>query len=422
MTSSHAKLKLHKASPDIRNAIASVEAAISDIAAGKIVILVDDADRENEGDLCMAAEKVTPEAINFMARFGRGLICLSLTEEKLERLNLSLMVPDYENNSGFGTAFTVSIEARHGVTTGISAADRATTIQTAIADDARPNDLARPGHVFPLRAREGGVLRRTGQTEGSVDLARLAGLKPAGVICEIMNDDGTMARLPDLMEFARARQLKIVTIADLIQYRLRHEKLVRRVALATMPSIYGDFRTIVYENDIDHVDHIALVKGELEPGDTVLVRVHSECLTGDAFGSLRCDCGEQLRAALKMIEDEDRGVLLYMRQEGRGIGLKNKIRAYGLQDEEGLDTVQANERLGFPPDMRDYGVGAQILHDLGVRKMRLITNNPGKRAGIEGYGLTIVDRVPLEIQPNEKNLEYLRTKRTKLGHVLHLMS
>jgi 3,4-dihydroxy 2-butanone 4-phosphate synthase/GTP cyclohydrolase II len=422
MTSSHAKLKLHKASPDIRSAIASVEAAIADIAAGRIVILVDDADRENEGDLCMAAEKVTPEAINFMARFGRGLICLSLTEEKLERLNLSLMVPDYENNSGFGTAFTVSIEARHGVTTGISAADRATTIRTAIADDARPNDLARPGHIFPLRAREGGVLRRTGQTEGSVDLARLAGLKPAGVICEIMNDDGTMARLPDLMEFARARQLKIVTIADLIQYRLRHEKLVRRVALATMPSVYGDFRTIVYENDIDHVDHIALVKGELEPDDTVLVRVHSECLTGDAFGSLRCDCGEQLRAALKMIEDEDRGVLLYMRQEGRGIGLKNKIRAYGLQDEEGLDTVQANERLGFPPDMRDYGVGAQILHDLGVRKMRLITNNPGKRAGIEGYGLTIVDRVPLEIQPNEKNLEYLRTKRTKLGHVLHLMS
>jgi 3,4-dihydroxy 2-butanone 4-phosphate synthase/GTP cyclohydrolase II len=387
-----------------------------------MVILVDDEDRENEGDLCMAAEKVTPEAINFMARFGRGLICLSLTEERLEQLNLSLMVPDYENSSGFGTAFTVSIEARHGVTTGISAADRATTVQTAIADDAGPNDLARPGHVFPLRAREGGVLRRTGQTEGSVDLARLAGLKPAGVICEIMNDDGTMARMPDLLEFARSHQLKIVTIADLIQYRLRHETLVRRVALATMPSIYGDFRTLVYENDIDHVDHMALVKGEISPDDSVLVRVHSECLTGDAFGSLRCDCGEQLRAALKMIEAEDRGVLLYMRQEGRGIGLKNKIRAYGLQDEEGLDTVQANERLGFPADMRDYGVGAQILHDLGVRKMRLITNNPGKRAGIEGYGLTIVDRVPLEIQPNEKNLEYLRTKRTKLGHVLHLMS
>jgi 3,4-dihydroxy 2-butanone 4-phosphate synthase/GTP cyclohydrolase II len=422
MTSSHAKLKLHKASPDIQNAIASVEAAIADVAAGKLVILVDDADRENEGDLCMAAEKVTPEAINFMARFGRGLICLSLTEKRLERLNLSLMVPDYENSSSFGTAFTVSIEARQGVTTGISAADRATTVQAAIADDAGPADLVRPGHVFPLRAREGGVLRRTGQTEGSVDLARLAGLKPAGVICEIMNDDGTMARLPDLMKFARSHQLKIVTIADLIQYRLRHEKLVRRVALASMPSIYGDFRTVVYENDIDHVDHMALVKGEISPDDTVLVRVHSECLTGDAFGSLRCDCGEQLRAALKMIEAEDRGVLLYMRQEGRGIGLKNKIRAYGLQDEEGLDTVQANERLGFPPDMRDYGVGAQILHDIGVRKMRLITNNPGKRAGIEGYGLTIVDRIPLEVQPNEKNLEYLRTKRTKLGHVLHLMS
>ncbi|MHC4138148.1 MAG: 3,4-dihydroxy-2-butanone-4-phosphate synthase, partial [Planctomycetota bacterium] len=298
--------------------------------AGRMVILVDDADRENEGDLCMAAEKVTPEAINFMAKHGRGLICLSLTEEKLESLHLSMMVPDYENNSGFGTAFTVSIEARSGVTTGISAADRCTTIRTAIADGAKPTDLARPGHVFPLRAREGGVLRRTGQTEGSVDLARLAGLKPAGVICEIMNDDGTMARLPDLIGFAGHHGLKVVTIADLIQYRLRNETLVRCAATATMPTAFGDFRSFVYENDIDHVDHVALVKGEIFGDESVLVRVHSECLTGDAFGSLRCDCGEQLHAAMKMIEDEGRGIVLYMRQEGRGIGLKNKIRAYGL--------------------------------------------------------------------------------------------
>jgi 3,4-dihydroxy 2-butanone 4-phosphate synthase/GTP cyclohydrolase II len=423
MTTAPRKLPVLRSAHEARHAIASVEAALEDIRAGKLVILVDDEDRENEGDLCMAAEKVTPAAINFMAKHGRGLICLSLTEERLDHLRLSMMVPDFENSSGFGTAFTVSIEARHGVTTGISAADRATTILTAIADDAKPNDIVRPGHVFPLRAREGGVLRRAGQTEGSVDLARLAGLKPAGVICEIMNDDGTMARLPDLVEFGRHHDVKIVTIADLIQYRLRKEKLVWRAAEAAMPTaVAGDFRTIVYENGIDHVDHIALVKGELRPENAVLVRVHSECLTGDAFGSQRCDCGEQLQAAMKMIDAEGCGVLLYMRQEGRGIGLKNKIRAYGLQDEEGLDTVQANERLGFPPDMRDYGVGAQILADLGVRKLRLITNNPGKRAGIEGYGLTIVDRVPLEIQPNEKNLDYLRTKKEKLGHVLHLMS
>ncbi len=417
------KLQLAQNPEEIRAAIASVEAALADIRAGKLVILVDDADRENEGDLCIAAEKVTPEAINFMARYGRGLICLSMTEQQLDRLNLGMMVPDWENTSGFGTAFTVSIEARRGVTTGISAADRATTILTAIADDAKPSDIARPGHVFPLRARPGGVLRRAGQTEGSVDLARLAELKPAGVICEIMNDDGTMARMPDLIEFSRHHGVKIVSIADLIQYRLRKEKLVRRAAVATMPTrAGGEFKCIVYENDIDHIDHMALVKGEIGPDDAVLVRVHSECLTGDAFGSLRCDCGEQLDAALKLIDAEGQGVLLYMRQEGRGIGLKNKIRAYGLQDDEGLDTVQANERLGFPPDLRDYGVGAQILVDLGVRKMRMITNNPGKRAGIEGYGLTIVDRVPLEIAPNEKNLEYLRTKKEKLGHVLHLMS
>jgi len=408
---------------DIHAALASVEAALEDIRAGKMVILVDDADRENEGDLCMAAEKVTPEAINFMATHGRGLICLSLTEQRLEQLHLSLMVPDWENTSGFGTAFTISIEASEGVTTGISAADRATTIRAAIAADAKSTDLVRPGHVFPLRAREGGVLRRAGQTEGSVDLARLAGLEPCGVICEVMNDDGNMARMPDLVKFGTHHDIKIVTIADLIQYRLRKETLVRRAAEATMPSsIGGDFRCIVYENDIDHIDHMALVKGEISADDPVLVRVHSECLTGDAFSSMRCDCGEQLDAAMKMIDAVGQGVLLYMRQEGRGIGLKNKIRAYGLQDEEGLDTVQANERLGFPPDLRDYGVGAQILYDLGVRNMRIITNNPGKRAGIEGYGLTIVDRVPLEIEPNEKNLEYLRTKKEKLGHVLHLMS
>jgi len=408
---------------DASDVLVPVDVAIDEVRAGKMVILVDDEDRENEGDLCMAAEKCSSEAINFMARFGRGLICLPMTEERLTQLRLSMMVPDAENSSSFGTAFTVSIEAREGVTTGISAADRATTVSVAIADDARPQDIVRPGHIFPLRARDGGVLRRAGQTEGSVDLARLAGLKPAGVICEIMNDDGTMARMPDLVAFARRHDLKIVTVADLIQYRLRHETLVRGTGEATLPTRDGgDFRAIVYENDIDHVDHIALVKGEIREDDEILVRVHSECLTGDAFGSMRCDCGEQLAAAMKLIEEEGRGVILYMRQEGRGIGLKNKIKAYALQDGEGLDTVQANERLGFAADLRDYGVGAQILVDLGVRRMRIITNNPGKRAGIEGYGLTIVERVPLEVAPNEKNFEYLRTKKEKLGHVLHLMS
>jgi len=419
----HSLVRRSRGGLEAADVLVPVEVAIAEIAAGRMVILVDDEDRENEGDLCMAAECATPEAVNFMARFGRGLVCLALTEDRLRQLRLSMMVPDHDNNSPYGTAFTVSIEARQGVTTGISAADRATTIRSAIADDAKPQDLVRPGHVFPLRARDGGVLRRAGQTEGSVDLARLAGLKPAGVICEIMNDDGTMARMADLVGFARRHGLKIVTIADLIQYRLRNEKLVRRAAEAVLPTaIAGEFRSYVYENDIDHVDHVALVKGEIRADDPVLVRVHSECLTGDAFGSLRCDCGEQLNAAMKMIEEEGRGVILYMRQEGRGIGLKNKIKAYALQDDEGLDTVQANERLGFPPDLRDYGVGAQILVDLGVRKMRLVTNNPGKRAGIEGYGLTIVERVPLEVKPNAKNLDYLRTKKEKLGHVLHLMS
>ncbi len=417
------RLRPVQAPPEARDVIVDVPAAIEEIRAGRMVILVDDEDRENEGDLCLAAEKVTPEAINFMAREGRGLICLSLTQERIQQLRLPMMVPEADNTATFGTAFTISIEAREGVTTGISAADRARTVRVAIDPEAKPHDLVRPGHIFPLRALDGGVLRRAGQTEGSVDLARLAGLAPAGVICEIMNDDGSMARMPDLIGFARRHGLKVVTVADLIQYRLRHEKLVRCAGEAVLPtSVGGDFRAVVYENDIDHVDHIALVKGEIRPEDEVLVRVHSECLTGDAFGSLRCDCGEQLQSALKLIDEAGRGVLLYMRQEGRGIGLKNKIRAYALQDQEGLDTVQANQRLGFPPDLRDYGVGAQILVDLGVRKMRLITNNPGKRAGIEGYGLAIVDRVPLEVAPNEKNFEYLRTKKEKLGHVLHLMS
>jgi 3,4-dihydroxy 2-butanone 4-phosphate synthase/GTP cyclohydrolase II len=417
------RIKPRRVPPEWSDVLVPVEAGIAEIREGRLIVLVDDEDRENEGDLCMAAERVTPEAINFMARYGRGLVCLSLTEERLQQLRLPMMVPDADNNTTFGTAFTVSIEARHGVTTGISAADRAHTVRVAIAPDTRPQDLSRPGHIFPLRARDGGVLRRAGQTEGSVDLARLAGLEPAGVICEIMNDDGTMARMPDLIAFARAHGLKVVTIADLIEYRLRNEKLVRRVAEAALPTaMAGEWRCYVYENDIDHVDHMALVKGEIAPDRDALVRVHSECLTGDAFGSLRCDCGEQLQAAMKMIEAAGSGVILYMRQEGRGIGLKNKIRAYALQDDEGLDTVEANERLGFPPDLRDYGVGAQILVDLGVRRMRMITNNPGKRAGIEGYGLTIVERVPLEVQPNEKNYEYLRAKKEKLGHVLHLMS
>jgi len=394
----------------------TIDEAIDDIAKGKLVILVDDEDRENEGDLCMAAEKVTPEAINFMARYGRGLICLSLTPERVEELRLPMMTED--NTSPFGTAFTVSIEAKKGVTTGISAADRATTIRTAIAPDTKPEDLVRPGHVFPLKARPGGVLQRAGQTEGSVDLSRLSGLYPAGVICEIMNDDGTMARVPELIEFAKKQNLKTVTIKDLIKYRMRTESFVKRLVSVKMPTEYGgEFNAIAYANEIDNTVYIALVKGEIKPEDEVLVRVHSQCLTGEVFGSKRCDCGEQLHRAMEMVSREGKGVILYVRQEGRGIGLINKLKAYELQD-KGLDTVEANIRLGFKPDLRDYGVGAQILVDLGVRKMKLMTNNPKKIVGLEGYGLKVVERVPIEAKPHEKNIIYLKTKKKKLGHML----
>jgi len=398
--------------------IHKIEAALEDIRQGKMVILVDDEDRENEGDLTMAAEKITPEAINFMAKYGRGLICLSLTDQRLNELRLPMMVS--ENTSRFQTAFTISIDARQGVTTGISAADRATTILTAVNDNTQPEDLVSPGHIFPLRAREGGVLVRTGQTEGSVDLARLAALKPAGVICEIMKDDGTMARMPDLLVFAQDHGLKIVTIADLIKYRLNKESLVRRIVIATIPTKYGGvFTAIAYENDVDPYHHIALVKGDLKPEDTVLVRVHSQCLTGDVFGSRRCDCEEQLHTAMAMVEKEGKGVIVYMRQEGRGIGLVNKLRAYCLQD-MGKDTVEANEELGFKADMRDYGIGAQILVDLGLHKIRLMTNNPRKIIGLEGYGIEVVERVPIETRPHQENIEYLKAKAKKMGHLLSI--
>ncbi len=397
--------------------IATIEEALDDIRAGKMVILVDDEDRENEGDLTMAAEKVTPEAVNFMARHGRGLICLSLTPERVEQLQLPMMVRN--NTSAFKTAFTISIEARKGVTTGISAADRATTILTAIQEETKAEDLVSPGHVFPLRARRGGVLVRTGQTEGSVDLSRLAGLKPFGVICEIMKDDGTMARMPDLEIFSQAHGLKIVTIRDLIEYRFRNEALVHRQAETVLPTPYGTFRAFVYENDVDEHQHLALVKGEITRNEAILVRVHSECLTGDVFGSFRCDCGEQLKSALTKIENAGQGILLYIHQEGRGIGLVNKLKAYMLQD-QGKDTVEANEALGFRADLRDYGIGAQILSDLGVRKMKLMTNNPKKIIGLEGYGLEVTERIPIEIPPKKENLNYLKTKRQKMGHLLNL--
>ena len=396
--------------------ISKIEAALEDIRQGKMVILVDDEDRENEGDLVVAAELITAEKINFMAKEGRGLVCLSLTEERADELDLPLMVSD--NNSSFGTAFTISIEARRGVTTGISAADRAHTIQVAVADETTARDLARPGHVFPLRAKKGGVMVRAGQTEGSVDLARLAGLKPAGVICEIMNEDGTMARMPQLEVFAARHDLKIISIAELVAYRMRKELLVRRAAETSLPTPFGgDFKAIVYENDVDHAQHMALVKGDLNPDEPVLVRVHSECLTGDVFGSQRCDCGEQLHASMAQIQKEGKGVVLYMRQEGRGIGLVNKLKAYALQD-QGHDTVEANHVLGFDDDLRDYGLGAQILSELGIRKLRLMTNNPKKIVGLEGYGLEIVERVAIEMPPHSSNLKYLKTKREKMGHLL----
>jgi 3,4-dihydroxy 2-butanone 4-phosphate synthase/GTP cyclohydrolase II len=395
---------------------ATVQEAIEDIRQGKMVVVCDDEDRENEGDLTMAAQFVTPEAVNFMAKEGRGLICLALTPERCEELGLDLMAS--KNESAFETAFTVSIEAREGVTTGISAADRAQTIQVAIDPGAAPRDLVQPGHVFPLKAKAGGVLERIGQTEAAVDLARLAGLNPSGVICEIMNDDGTMARVGDLVPYTQRHGLKMITVADLIAYRRRHDRLIERVVATALPTAFGDFQVVGYRSLIDEKHHVAMVKGDIAGRDDVLVRVHSECLTGDVFHSLRCDCGEQLESALAMIEEEGEGVLLYLAQEGRGIGLLNKLKAYRLQ-EEGLDTVDANLRLGLPADLRDYGIGAQILGDLGLSSIRILTNNPKKIIGLEGYGLSVTDQVPIQQTPNPHNEAYLRAKRDRMGHTLH---
>ncbi len=394
---------------------ASIEQALAELRAGRMIVVCDDEDRENEGDLTIAAEKVTPAAINFMATHGRGLVCLAMTEERLDELQVPLMVR--ENQTRFQTAFCVSIEARCGTTTGISAGDRAATVQAAIDPGTRPEDLLRPGHMFPLRAVRGGVLRRAGQTEAAVDLARLAGMYPAGVICEVMNDDGTMSRVPDLERFCAPHGLLMITIADLIRYRMQHERLVTRVAAPTLPTDMGEFRLFAYENLLDGQTHLALVHGDVGGDEPVLVRVHSECLTGDVFHSRRCDCGDQLHRAMEAVTGAGRGVIVYLRQEGRGIGLANKLRAYELQ-EKGLDTVEANLQLGFAADQRDYGVGAQILADLGVRRLRLLTNNPRKFVALSGFGLEVVERVPLEVAPHAVNAQYLRTKREKLGHIL----
>ncbi len=398
-------------------ALVTIPEAVEDIRAGKFLIIVDDAGRENEGDLAIAAENVTPEAINFMARYGRGLICIAMTGERLDELRIPMMVND--NTSKFASPFTVSVEAKHDVTTGISAHDRAATVNALIGPATKPEDLSRPGHMFPLRAREGGVLVRAGHTEAVVDLVRISGLYPAGVICEVMSEDGTMARLPELESMAAEHDIKIISVAQIIAYRRMHDKLIHRVAEASLPTRYGDFLAVAYKSTIDPDEHVALIKGELDGDKPVLVRVHSECLTGDVFHSLRCDCGEQIDLAMKAIADEGRGVFLYMRQEGRGIGLHNKIKAYALQD-QGMDTVEANEALGFESDIRDYGIGAQILADLGVRNLRLLTNNPRKVIGLEGYGLQVVETLPIICKPNPRNRRYLETKRKKMGHLLKL--